>query len=72
MKAEKLNRFLLVLAVLWLAAAVWFFILHFRGEGVIPLALPVLFLVVSAVFVLFYFHIRKLLKQLRSETKDQK
>ena len=51
---------LLVLAVLWLAAAAIFFILHFAGTGMIPLYMPILLLAVSAACFFGFFCLRRL------------
>ena len=56
----KLGYLILVLAALWLAAAVYFFVLHFAGSGMIPLAVPVVLLVMSAACAAAFFWFRKL------------
>ncbi len=69
MNAFKMSIMLLLVALLWLAGAVVFFILYFLWKGIITLTVPILMLVMSVLAFGVYFLLRRLLSD---QTRKQK
>ena len=66
---SRMSFLLLLVAVLWIAGAIAFFVLRRARAGMLPLALPVGMLALGAAFLAVFFYFRQLTAERRPGKK---